>query len=147
MNMKKQNLIYIFADQLRWSSLGCHGDVKAQTPNIDTFAQQSLDLDNAVKYSPEGSRIRISMDRWINFLHICVEDEGIGIPKEEQHKVFQRFYRGGAREVRCQQGSGIGLFLTREIINRHCGTIKVISGGRRKQKGSLFQIQLPVTST
>lgn len=104
-------------------------------------------MDNAVKYSPEGSRIRISMDRWINFLHICVEDEGIGIPKEEQHKVFQRFYRGGAREVRCQQGSGIGLFLTREIINRHCGTIKVISGGRRKQKGSLFQIQLPVTST
>lgn len=104
-------------------------------------------MDNAVKYSPAGSRIRVSMDQWINFIHICVEDEGIGIPKEEQHKVFQRFYRGGAGEVRRQQGSGIGLFLTREIIDRHCGTIKVISGGKKKPKGSLFQIQLPVAGS
>ena len=48
---------------------------------------------------------------------------------------------------RRQQGSGIGLFLTREIIDRHCGTIKVISGGKKKPKGSLFQIQLPVAGS
>lgn len=61
MNMKKQNLIYIFADQLRWSSLGCHGDVKAQTPNIDTFAQQSLDLDNAVSGHPVCAPYRATL--------------------------------------------------------------------------------------
>lgn len=104
-------------------------------------------LENAVKYSPSGSQIKITMEQWMNFVKIDIEDEGIGIPKEEQHKVFQRFYRGGAKEVRRQPGTGIGLFLTREIISRHCGTIKVTSNDRKKQKGSVFQVQLPISIT
>lgn len=97
-------------------------------------------LENGVKYSPEKSEIRIRMSKRITFLRIEIEDEGIGIPKEERHRVFQRFYRGIADEVVSQSGSGVGLYLTRQIIERHGGTIRVASG---KKGGSVFVIQLP----
>ena len=80
------------------------------------------------------------MSKRITFLRIEIEDEGIGIPKEERHRVFQRFYRGIADEVVSQSGSGVGLYLTRQIIERHGGTIRVASG---KKGGSVFVIQLP----
>ena len=70
-----------------------------------------------------------------------IEDQGIGIPQNEYHKIFQRFYRGSSREVMEKSGTGIGLFLSREIIEKHAGTIMVTSG--KKKKGSTFVIQLP----
>ena len=81
----------------------------------------------------------------MSFVKISIEDDGIGIPKEEQHKIFQRFYRGSSKKVRQEQGTGIGLFLTREIIDRHYGTIKVVSDDKKKKNGSIFQIQLPIS--
>ncbi|MFR3322680.1 MAG: ATP-binding protein [Lachnospiraceae bacterium] len=66
---------------------------------------------------------------------------GIGIPQNEYHKIFQRFYRGSSKEVMEKSGTGIGLFLSREIIEKHGGTIMVTSG--KKKKGSTFVIQLP----
>lgn len=59
--MKKPNLIYVFADQLRWSSLGCHGDTRAQTPHIDGFAKESLELCNAVSGHPVCAPYRASL--------------------------------------------------------------------------------------
>lgn len=102
-------------------------------------------LENAVKYSLQNGRIRIAMEQWMSFAKIIIEDDGIGIPKEEQHKIFQRFYRGSSKKVRQEQGTGIGLFLTREIIDRHYGTIKVVSDDKKKKNGSIFQIQLPIS--
>lgn len=102
-------------------------------------------LENAVKYSQQNGRIRVAMERWMSFVKIYIEDDGIGIPKEEQHKIFQRFYRGSSKKVRQEQGTGIGLFLTREIIDRHYGTIKVVSDDKKKKNGSIFQIQLPIS--
>ena len=97
-------------------------------------------LENAVKYSPQKSAVQIRMSKRTTFLRIEIEDEGIGIPKEERHRVFQRFYRGRADEVVLQPGSGVGLYLTRQIIERHGGTIRAASG---KNRGSIFIIQLP----
>lgn len=100
-------------------------------------------LENGMKYSPPGSGITIRMMERSRLLRIEIEDEGIGIPKEEQHRIFKRFYRGSQKEVKGQPGSGVGLYLTREIIQRHGGTITVSSPPGQKRKGSLFIIQLP----
>ncbi|MBS4534456.1 HAMP domain-containing histidine kinase [Clostridium sp. D2Q-14] len=98
-------------------------------------------LDNAIKYSPTDTCIIIRMMKRITFLRIEIEDQGIGIPKCDYNQVFKRFYRGNSKEVKAQTGSGVGLYLTREIINRHNGTISVSSG--EKGVGSKFIIQLP----
>ncbi len=98
-------------------------------------------LDNAVKYSPCGSKIFIRLQKRNDLVRMEIEDQGIGIPQNEYHKIFQRFYRGSSKEVMEKSGTGIGLFLSREIIEKHGGTITVTSG--KKKKGSTFVIQLP----
>ena len=98
-------------------------------------------LDNAIKYSPDGSKIFIRLQKRNDLVRMEIEDQGIGIPQNEYHKIFQRFYRGSSREVMEKSGTGIGLFLSREIIEKHGGTIMVTSG--KKKKGSTFVIQLP----
>ena len=81
---------------------------------------------------------------FLSLIHILeIEDQGIGIPQNEYHKIFQRFYRGSSKEVMEKSGTGIGLFLSREIIEKHAGTITVTSG--KKKKGSTFVIQLPLS--
>lgn len=105
-------------------------------------------LDNAIKYSPANSEIFVRLQRRTGFTRIEIEDQGIGIPKKEYHKIFQRFFRGSLSEVNEENGSGIGLFLSREIIEQHGGTITVSSNFERKMElnrksGSIFIIQLP----
>ena len=73
-------------------------------------------------------------------MRIEIEDHGIGIPLSEYHKVFKRFYRGTVSEVCEKSGTGIGLYLSRQIIEQHGGTITVASG--KVRKGSTFLIQL-----
>ncbi|MDF2869393.1 MAG: hypothetical protein K0R05_968 [Anaerocolumna sp.] len=103
-------------------------------------------LDNGIKYSEAGSCITITMAKRVSFLRIEISDEGIGIPKEEYHEIFKRFYRGNSREVKSQTGSGVGLYLTREIITRQRGVVTVTSGKGSGSKGSCFIIQLPYMS-
>ncbi|OPJ61429.1 signal-transduction histidine kinase senX3 [Clostridium oryzae] len=98
-------------------------------------------FENAIKYSSENKNIIIRMLKLVTFLRIEICDEGIGIAKEEYNQIFKRFYRGNSPAVKKQPGSGIGLYLTREIISRHHGTIRVESG--ENKKGSKFIIQLP----
>lgn len=95
-------------------------------------------LDNAIKYSPEYSCIRINVTDYDSFVCVQIIDEGIGIREEEQGLVFQRFYRSA--EVKEQEGIGIGLYLAREILVREGGYIKIRSS---KGGGAAFQIFLP----
>ena len=95
-------------------------------------------LDNAVKYTPAGGAIRISVEQWEMYVKLSVSDTGKGIPESNQAAVFRRFYR--EEEVHEQQGVGIGLYLTREIVTRQGGYIKVVS---EPGKGSEFSIMLP----
>lgn len=99
-------------------------------------------LDNAVKYSPNETKITIRMIQMVTFLRIEFEDEGIGVATQEYNQIFKRFYRGVHKEVKSQSGSGVGLYLTREIINRHLGTVSVHTG--RGKKGARFVVQLPI---
>ena len=102
-------------------------------------------LDNAVKYSPRESTVTIRVGKSVSFLRITVQDEGIGIPKPEYHAIFKRFYRGGQKAVQSKSGSGVGLYLAREIISMHQGTITVCSNREKgKGEGSTFTVQLPL---
>lgn len=100
-------------------------------------------LENAVKYSPSNTQISIRMIKRTTFLRIELEDQGMGIPREDYPKVFKRFYRGESEEVRKQEGSGVGLYLTREILERHGGSVTVSSRYGKKQQGSTFVVQIP----
>lgn len=103
-------------------------------------------LENAIKYSPPESCITTRFILRTTFLRIEIEDQGIGIPREEVNQVFKRFYRGQSEQVKVQEGSGVGLYLTREIISRHGGTITVYSSNNG-EIGSIFVFQIPYTMT
>lgn len=94
-------------------------------------------LDNAIKYSPAGSRIQISAEAYEIYGVIKIRDQGRGIPEEEIPKIFGRFYRG--EEVHPEEGVGIGLYLSRQIIEAQSGYIVAFS---KPGKGSEFQVYL-----
>ena len=96
-------------------------------------------LDNAVKYTPLGGKISVSVVQWEMYVEVKVTDTGKGISESNQAAIFRRFYR--EEEVHDQQGVGIGLYLAREIVTRQGGYIKVVS---ELGQGSEFSIMLPV---
>ena len=87
-------------------------------------------LDNAVKYSPEGGSIEVKLSETEMYVAIHVIDEGPGITEEDATKIFGRFFRSS--DVQQEDGVGIGLYLTREILSKEDGYIKVISNEKRK---------------
>ena len=95
-------------------------------------------LDNAVKYTPAGGKISVSVEQWEMYVKLDVSDTGKGIPESRQAAIFRRFYR--EEEVHDQPGVGIGLYLAREIVTRQGGYIKVTSEVGR---GSTFSVFLP----
>ena len=95
-------------------------------------------LDNAVKYTPAGGAVRVTVTAYQMFSAIHVSDTGPGIPEEEQPRVFQRFYRG--TEHAEEEGVGIGLYLVRQIAEGQGGYVKVSS---QVSSGSTFSLYLP----
>lgn len=98
-------------------------------------------LDNAVKYSESGTTIRIRMERLTTYVLIEIADEGMGIPTEERHKIFERFYRGNQAKQKEKNGTGVGLYLSKMIIEQQGGSIVVKSS---KPHGTTMKITLPI---
>ena len=94
-------------------------------------------LENAVKYSPEHSLIKIKLEKKNEKIYLAVSDEGVGIPDGEKQKVFQKFYRVGKEETRSTKGTGLGLFIVKYIVEHHNGKISVRNNNT---KGSIFEI-------
>ncbi|MCD6486206.1 MAG: HAMP domain-containing histidine kinase [Syntrophobacterales bacterium] len=94
-------------------------------------------IDNALKYSSEGGYVNISASKKGDLVSISISDEGIGIPRSEMDKIFDRLYRGD--HSRSQRGLGLGLSLVRAIVQAHGGTVKVES---EPNKGSTFIIEI-----
>lgn len=94
-------------------------------------------LENAVKYSPEGSVIKICLQRLELYSRIVIQDQGVGIAGKDFSMIFQRFYRGD--NVRQEEGTGLGLYLAQLILQKERGYVTVSS---RKGEGSSFSIYL-----
>lgn len=80
-------------------------------------------LDNAIKYSPRESTVTVELERQNDVITLSVKDEGKGIPVEEKNKVFKKFYRIGNVHTKASKGTGLGLFLTKKIVEQHNGSI------------------------
>lgn len=98
-------------------------------------------LENAVKYSPEHTTITVRTQELVRNVLIEVEDEGMGIPVEELHKIYQRFYRGRKAKEQVKDGAGVGLYLARRIIEEQGGTI---TAKRKAENGMIFKVTLPL---
>jgi PAS domain S-box-containing protein len=97
-------------------------------------------LTNAIKYSPQADKVVVSVKKNGNNVEVAVQDFGIGIAKEKQAKIFERFYRVES-SARGFSGLGIGLYISSEIIKRHNGDLKVES---KEGQGSIFSFTLPI---
>ncbi len=97
-------------------------------------------LGNAIKYSPQGGQIQVSGTFDPERVTVTITDQGIGLPKDEQDRIFERFYRVDSTLSRKTQGTGLGLYLSRAIIEAHGGTIQVAS---EPGKGAAFSLTLP----
>lgn len=95
-------------------------------------------LDNAIKYSPKESAVKIEVRKYEFYVCINVKDQGMGVCEEEKAQIFRRFYRGG--RVQQEEGAGIGLYLAREILQKEKGYIKLTS---KVGEGSCFSLYLP----
>ena len=97
-------------------------------------------LNNAIKYSPDGGKITVSMKTTDDQMILSIKDQGLGIPKQDLPKIFDRFYRVDRARSRAQGGTGLGLAIAKEIIKQHNGFIWAKS---EYGKGSTFTIVLP----
>jgi signal transduction histidine kinase len=98
-------------------------------------------LENAVKYSPDGGEVELRLEPVGRSMRFSVRDEGIGIPRNEQERIFEKFYRLDPDLTRGVGGTGLGLYICREVIRRMGGRIWVQS---RDGNGSTFLFELPL---
>lgn len=100
-------------------------------------------IDNAVKYTPGKGKVTITLKNDKMKLEMIVEDTGIGIPKDQQSRMFSKFFRGQNAVKKQTEGTGLGLFISKNIINKHGGDISFVS---EENKGTKVYISLPLKS-
>lgn len=98
-------------------------------------------IENATKYAPKGSTIFLAAAREESVARVRVADQGEGVSPGERDRIFSRFYRSGNENTRRAKGTGLGLFLSKKIIEQHHGRITVYDN---TPKGSIFEITLPL---
>ncbi|MFH0881756.1 MAG: HAMP domain-containing sensor histidine kinase [bacterium] len=99
-------------------------------------------VENAVKYSPKGGVVRISCVRHGRRARLTVEDRGMGFNRRERQRIFDRFYRAESEDTRRTSGSGLGLYLVREIVRSYGGSVSAKSPG--EGLGATFVVTLPI---
>jgi two-component system phosphate regulon sensor histidine kinase PhoR len=97
-------------------------------------------LDNAVKYSPDGGKVTVQLGSAPGLVTLTVRDGGLGIPPGEQERIFEKFYRLDPAQTRGVGGSGLGLYISRELVTRMGGRMTVRS---RPGEGAAFTVELP----
>ena len=127
---KKYELVRDYPINSVWIEI----DTDKMTQVIDNI------LNNAIKYSPDGGKITVSMKTTDDQMILSISDQGLGIPKQDLPKIFDRFYRVDRARSRAQGGTGLGLAIAKEIIKQHQGFIWAKS---EYGKGSTFTIVLP----
>jgi signal transduction histidine kinase len=123
LELNNNQTVYLFADEFRIKQL------------------LIILLDNALKYTPANGRVQVNVSSSDSEVHLAVIDNGIGIKKEEQHLIFERFYRVDKTRSREAGGTGLGLPIAAWIIEEHGGTIHLESS---LNTGTIFKIVFPV---
>jgi len=122
-------------------------EIPKDLPNVieadQALLQQAIYnlVENALKYTPEGGAVTIHLQTEPSALVFAVQDSGIGIPKSDLPRLFEKFYRGTNREALAKRGTGLGLAIVKSIVERHSGKVWVES---ELGKGSTFYLQIPV---
>ena len=128
------------------SDIELHVEAPADFPPVAGDANQlrqvlSNLLDNAIKYSPQGGDVALRLDRNGQFARIAVVDSGLGIPRDEHDRIFEKFYRLDPALTRGVNGTGLGLYISKELVERMKGRISVDSEPGR---GSTFVVEVPL---
>ena len=100
-------------------------------------------LTNAVKFTPEGGHVSIEASRKDAFVRFCINDTGIGIPPDEQQMIFEEFHQVGGKTKSSNQGTGLGLTITKRLVELHGGRISVDSA---YSQGSSFSFTIPLAA-
>lgn len=127
---KKYELVRDYPINSIWMEI----DTDKMTQVIDNI------LNNAIKYSPDGGKITVTMKTTDDQMILSISDQGLGIPKQDLPRIFDRFYRVDRARSRAQGGTGLGLAIAKEIVKQHEGFIWAKS---EYGKGSTFTIVLP----
>jgi signal transduction histidine kinase/putative methionine-R-sulfoxide reductase with GAF domain len=121
--------------------LQANGPLPVMATDPDKVRQVLANLvDNAVKYSPDGGVIRLTIEPDGHVVRFAVADEGLGIPAHEQPRIFEKFYRLDPNQTRGVGGTGLGLYISRELVRRMNGKLWVESS---EGAGSTFYVELP----
>ena len=118
-----------------------HREIIAEIDEVKLSLAITNLIENAIKYTPEGGNVNVILQGDLQDAIITVEDSGIGIAKEEQSKIFERFYRTDKTRNRETGGTGLGLAITYKTVVMHNGSIGVES---EEGKGSTFSVQIPL---
>lgn len=97
-------------------------------------------IDNAITYSNDGGRIAIELSGNLKEITFSVTDHGVGVPKEDQEKIFQQFFRAKNAVVKKNVGTGLGLFIVKIIVEGHSGTVAAES---EENQGATFHFTIP----
>jgi PAS domain S-box-containing protein len=125
--------------------LTAHDGAPAVAADRDKVRQVLNNLvENAMKYSPDGGRIELAIERRDSMVRFAVRDEGLGIPIDEQARIFDKFYRLDPNLTRGVGGTGLGLYICSELVGRMGGRIWVET---REPHGSAFMFELPADDT
>lgn len=150
-NFEPLNLAEIIEDQLE-KLAHRHPEAHLSLKTTDDLPFLKLDksgvisivtnlLENAVKYSESPANIEVRLKMEMSHVVMEIADQGPGIPDKEKKRIFEKFYRIGSEETRQTKGTGLGLYIVRQIVKAHNGEIFVLDN---TPKGSVFRIELPL---
>jgi signal transduction histidine kinase len=146
-HLDKQIRDLILACEPQWTEKGIDMDVTLEEVTImadqDLLSQVWINLiHNSIKFTPVGGTVRVGLHRQgSNVVEFCLTDTGIGIAEEDQARIFERFYKADKSRDRSIAGSGLGLSITKKILEMHKGTIEVQS---KLGQGTQFTVCLPI---
>ncbi len=144
--LDKQIRSLILASEPQWEGKQIEMDAALDEVSItadeDLLSQVWNNLiHNSIKFTPEGGKISVSLERDGSRVEFRIEDSGVGIAEEDQARIFERFYKADKSRTRSKEGSGLGLSIAQKIIEMHQGTIAVES---RPGAGAMFIVSLPL---
>jgi two-component system phosphate regulon sensor histidine kinase PhoR len=143
----EDEVLSIFANKAKQKGIDIDTDFAAGLPKLnmskDRFKQMLINLlDNAIKFTGEGGRVQVSVSLKADWaMVIKVKDNGIGIPKEHQDRIFERFYRVDRGRSRKEGGTGLGLAIVKHIVLSVNGSVQVDS---RPGEGTEFTVEIPI---